>query len=41
MDPRGRDELREGVEELERREYQLRAAVDVGFREAIEQAALD
>jgi hypothetical protein len=35
----GRDELGEGPEELERREQQLSTAVDVGFREAIEQAA--
>jgi hypothetical protein len=40
MDPRGRDELGEGLEELERREQQLGAAVDVGFREAVEKAAL-
>jgi hypothetical protein len=40
MDPRGRDELGEGVEELERREQQLGAAVDVGFREPVEEAAL-
>ncbi len=31
MDPRGRDELGEGLEELERREQQLGAAVDVGL----------
>jgi hypothetical protein len=32
--------VREGVEELERREQQLSTAVDVGFREAVEKAAL-
>jgi hypothetical protein len=40
MDARGRDELREGLEEFERREQQLSAAVHVGFREAVEEAAL-
>jgi hypothetical protein len=36
----GRDELGEGLEELERREQQLGAAVDVRLGEAINQAAL-
>ena len=40
MDARGWDELGEGVEELEGREQQLSAAVDVGFGEAVEEAAL-
>ncbi len=40
MDPRGRDELGESLEELERGEQQLGAAVDVGFREPVEEAAL-
>jgi hypothetical protein len=40
MHARGRNELREGLEELERREQQLGAAVNVGFREAVEKAAL-
>jgi hypothetical protein len=46
MDSRGRDELREGVEELEGCEQQLGAAVGPtfggcpGFREAVEKAAL-
>jgi hypothetical protein len=46
MDPRGRDELGEGLEELERREQQLGAAVGPtfggcpGFREAVEKTAL-
>jgi hypothetical protein len=40
MDPRGRDELGEGLEELERGEQHLGAAVDVGFREAVEKPAL-
>ena len=40
MDPRGRDELGEGLEELERRKQHLGAAVDVGLREAVEEAAL-
>jgi hypothetical protein len=40
MHSRGRDEVGEGLEELERREQQLGAAVDVGFREAVEKAAL-
>ena len=40
MDPRGRDELGEGLEELERGEQQLGAAVDVRLGEAVDQAAL-
>jgi hypothetical protein len=40
MNSRGRDELREGVEELEGCEQQLGAAVDVGLGEAVEEAAL-
>ncbi len=40
MDSRGRDELGEGLEELERGEQQLGATVDVGFREPVEEAAL-
>jgi xanthine/uracil/vitamin C permease (AzgA family) len=39
MDARGRDELGEGLEELKGREKQLGAAVHVGFREAVEEAA--
>jgi hypothetical protein len=40
MDPRGWDELGEGVEELERCKQQLGAAVDVRLGEAVDQAAL-
>jgi hypothetical protein len=40
MDSRGRDELGESVEELERREQQLGAAVDVGLGVAVEEAGL-
>jgi hypothetical protein len=40
VDSRGRDELGEGVEELEGREQQLGTAVDAGFRETVEEAAL-
>ena len=40
MDSRGRDELGEGLEELERREQQLGAAVDVRLGETVNQAAL-
>jgi hypothetical protein len=40
MDSRGRNELGEGLEELERREQQLGAAVDVRPGEAVNQAAL-
>jgi hypothetical protein len=40
MHARGRNELGGGVEELERRKHQLGAAVDVGFRESVEEAAL-
>jgi hypothetical protein len=40
MHSRGRDELGESVEELEGRERQLGTAMDVGFREAVEGAAL-
>jgi hypothetical protein len=36
----GRDELGEGLEELEWREQQLGMAVDVALGEAVEQAAL-
>jgi hypothetical protein len=40
MNVRGRDELREGFEELEEREQQLSAAVGVAFGETVEKAAL-
>jgi hypothetical protein len=40
MHARGRNELGEGLEELERRDQHLGAAVDVGLREAVEKAAL-
>ena len=40
MDAWGRDELREGLEQLEGREQQLGTAVDIGFGEAVEKAAL-
>jgi hypothetical protein len=40
MDPRGRDELGKSLEELERGEQQLGAAVDVRLGEAVDQAAL-
>jgi hypothetical protein len=40
MHSRGWDELGESVEQLERREQQLGAAVYVGFRETVEEAAL-
>ncbi len=40
MHARGRDELGEGLEELERREQQLGATMDVGLGEAVEEAAL-
>ena len=40
MNARGRDELGERVEELERPKHQLGAAVDVGFWEPVEEAAL-
>jgi hypothetical protein len=40
MNARRRDELGEGLEELEGREEQLGAAVDIGFGEAVEKAAL-
>jgi hypothetical protein len=35
MDPRGRNELGKGLEELERREQQLGAAVDIRVGETI------
>jgi hypothetical protein len=35
MHARGRNKLRQGVEELEGGEQHLGAAVDVGFREAV------
>ncbi len=40
VDPRGWDELGDGVEELEGREQQLGAAVDVRLGESVDQAAL-
>ena len=40
MHSRGRDELGDGVEELEGREQQLGVAVDVRLGESVDQAAL-
>ncbi len=40
VDPRGRDEPGDSLEELEGREQQLGAAVDVGFGEAVEKTTL-
>jgi hypothetical protein len=38
--PSGMPGWADGLEELDRREQQLGAAVDVGFREPVEEAAL-
>jgi hypothetical protein len=40
MHARRRNKLRQGVEELEGREHQLGAAVDVRLGESVDQAAL-